>query len=102
MLQVLQALHHPNVVSCKEAFVTGGKLCILMDYCSEGYCKSESSSCTALGDIYIHLTFTSCWICKHVCNGLWQVIWQMLSRRGTGLFYLRQSCWTGSCSFALD
>ena len=36
MLQVLQALHHPNVVSCKEAFVTAGKLCILMDYCSEG------------------------------------------------------------------
>lgn len=35
-MQVLQALHHPNVVSCKEAFVTGGKLCILMDYCSEG------------------------------------------------------------------
>ncbi|DBB05985.1 TPA: hypothetical protein ACH3X3_009975 [Trebouxia sp. C0006] len=34
--KVLQALHHPNVVSCKEAFVTGGKLCILMDYCSEG------------------------------------------------------------------
>ena len=35
-LQVLQALHHPNVVSCKEAFVSSGKLCILMDYCSEG------------------------------------------------------------------
>ena len=36
LIQVLQALHHPNVVSCKEAFVTAGKLCILMDYCSEG------------------------------------------------------------------
>jgi serine/threonine protein kinase len=92
MLQVLQALHHPNVVSCKEAFVSGGKLCILMDYCSEGYCKPESSSCTAPACGSISLSLTSCLICGLVCNGLWQVIWQMPSRRGTGLFYLRQSC----------
>ena len=35
-LQVLQALHHPNIVSCKEAFTSLGKLVIVMDYCSEG------------------------------------------------------------------
>eukprot|EP00891_Asterochloris_glomerata_P000338 jgi/Astpho2/338/e_gw1.00010.181.1_t len=34
--KVLQALHHPNVVSCKEAFTSLGKLIIVMDYCSEG------------------------------------------------------------------
>lgn len=45
-LQVLQALHHPNVVSCKEAFVSGGKLCILMDYCSEGKLKSTIQTTT--------------------------------------------------------
>ena len=68
MLQVLQALHHPNVVSCKEAFVTGGKLCILMDYCSEGYCKPESSSRTAPYYRYIRLSLTSCLICGLACN----------------------------------
>ena len=36
LLQVLQALHHPNIVSCKEAFTCLGKLIIVMDYCSEG------------------------------------------------------------------
>ncbi|KAK9809093.1 hypothetical protein WJX72_009300 [[Myrmecia] bisecta] len=34
--KVLLALNHPNVVSCKESFVEGGKLLIVMDYCSEG------------------------------------------------------------------
>lgn len=50
-MQVLQALHHPNVVSCKEAFVTGGKLCILMDYCSEGefLLDNHAQADTAIG-----------------------------------------------------
>lgn len=45
-MQVLQALHHPNVVSCKEAFISTGKLCILMDYCSEG--KEQHNSFTII------------------------------------------------------
>jgi len=34
--QLLKALKHPNIVSCKESFIEDGKLCIVMDYCSEG------------------------------------------------------------------
>ena len=35
-LQVLQMLHNSNIVSCIESFRHQGKLCIVMDYCSEG------------------------------------------------------------------
>ena len=34
--QVLQMLHNSNIVSCVESFRHQGKLCIVMDYCSEG------------------------------------------------------------------
>ena len=29
-------LHNSNIVSCVESFRHQGKLCIVMDYCSEG------------------------------------------------------------------
>ena len=34
------ALKHPNIVRCLECFTHANKLCIVMDYCSEGdlYC----------------------------------------------------------------
>ena len=35
-VQVLQMLHNSNIVSCIESFRHQGKLCIVMDYCSEG------------------------------------------------------------------
>lgn len=35
-MQLLKALNHPNIVSCHESFIEGGKLCIIMDYCSGG------------------------------------------------------------------
>jgi serine/threonine protein kinase len=35
-LQLLLALKHPNIVRCKECFTSGSKLCIVMDWCSEG------------------------------------------------------------------
>ena len=60
-LQVLQALHHPNVVSCKEAFVSGGKLCILMDYCSEG--KLNSTIQRRLLHCLL-LSCSSCMLCE--------------------------------------
>ncbi|KAK9822923.1 hypothetical protein WJX74_005108 [Apatococcus lobatus] len=34
--QVLKSFNHPNVVRCKETFTDSGKLCIVMEYCSEG------------------------------------------------------------------
>ncbi len=34
--QLLKASRHPIVVSCKECFTSDGKLCIVMEYCSEG------------------------------------------------------------------
>jgi serine/threonine protein kinase len=36
VLQLLLALKHPNIVRCKECFTSGSKLCIVMDWCSEG------------------------------------------------------------------
>ena len=35
-VQVLKSLNHPNVVRCKETFTDSGRLCIVMEYCSEG------------------------------------------------------------------
>jgi serine/threonine protein kinase len=35
-MQLLKALSHPNIVGCRESFVHGGSLCIIMDYCSQG------------------------------------------------------------------
>lgn len=35
-LQVLLMLNHSNIVSCVESFRAQGKLCIVMDFCSEG------------------------------------------------------------------
>lgn len=32
------ALNHPNIVRCVECFTSNNKLCIVMDYCSEGVC----------------------------------------------------------------
>jgi serine/threonine protein kinase len=40
LAQLLMALKHPNIVSCKECFVHQSKLCIVMDYCSEGEAPS--------------------------------------------------------------
>lgn len=34
--QLLMALNHPNIVRCVECFTFNNKLCIVMDYCSEG------------------------------------------------------------------
>ncbi|KAF5839493.1 kinase-like domain-containing protein [Dunaliella salina] len=34
--KLLMALNHPNIVRCVECFVANSKLCIVMDYCSEG------------------------------------------------------------------
>ena len=34
--QVLQSLAHPNIVTCTESFIAGGKLCIVMDFCENG------------------------------------------------------------------
>ena len=34
--QVLLMLNHPNIVGCLESFRAQGKLCIVMDFCSEG------------------------------------------------------------------
>ena len=36
VLQLLMALNHPNIVRCKGCFSNGSKLCIIMDWCSEG------------------------------------------------------------------
>lgn len=36
ILQVLLMLNHSNIVSCVESFRHQGKLCIVMDFCSEG------------------------------------------------------------------
>ena len=30
------ALKHPNIVRCVECFTHANKLCIVMDFCSEG------------------------------------------------------------------
>jgi len=38
MLQLLMALNHPNIVRCVECFIANSKLCIVMDWCSEGEC----------------------------------------------------------------
>jgi NIMA (never in mitosis gene a)-related kinase 1/4/5 len=35
-LQLLKVLKHPNIVTYRESFLDGGKLCIVMDYCSGG------------------------------------------------------------------
>lgn len=35
-MQVLKSFNHPNVVRCKETFTEAGRLCIVMEYCSEG------------------------------------------------------------------
>lgn len=35
-LQLLMALNHPNIVRCTECFIHANKLCIVMDWCSEG------------------------------------------------------------------
>lgn len=35
-LQLLMALNHPNIVRCLECFTHQSKLCIVMDWCSEG------------------------------------------------------------------
>eukprot|EP00879_Flechtneria_rotunda_P025140 GHRR01026700.1.p1 GENE.GHRR01026700.1~~GHRR01026700.1.p1 ORF type:complete len:361 (+),score=125.75 GHRR01026700.1:367-1449(+) len=34
--KLLMALKHPNIVRCKECFTSAQKLCIVMDWCSEG------------------------------------------------------------------
>ena len=34
--QLLMALKHPNIVRCLECFTHANKLCIVMDWCSEG------------------------------------------------------------------
>ncbi len=34
--QLLMALSHPNIVRCLECFTHQSKLCIVMDWCSEG------------------------------------------------------------------
>ncbi len=34
--QLLMALKHPNIVRCIECFTAQSKLCIVMDWCSEG------------------------------------------------------------------
>lgn len=79
MLQVLQALHHPNVVSCKEAFVSAGKLCILMDYCSEGEYLSDDPACRPSRQR------------MPLCNDV-QVIWPMRLKNETGQHCLKQFC----------
>ena len=33
---MLQSLAHPNIVTCTESFIAGGKLCIVMDFCENG------------------------------------------------------------------
>lgn len=45
-LQVLKALNHPNIVRCVECFTHQSKLCIVMDWCSEGeaFIKEERES----------------------------------------------------------
>jgi hypothetical protein len=35
-LQLLMALDHPNIVRCSACFVNPTKVCIVLDYCSEG------------------------------------------------------------------
>lgn len=42
-MQLLMALDHPNIVRCHEAFVSEGKLCIVMDYCSQGEPAQKAS-----------------------------------------------------------
>lgn len=37
-LQLLMALKHPNIVRCHECFTHLNKLCIVMEWCSEGAC----------------------------------------------------------------
>ncbi|KAG1679537.1 hypothetical protein FOA52_011139 [Chlamydomonas sp. UWO 241] len=34
--KLLKALKHPNIVQCTDSFMHGNKLCIVMDWCSEG------------------------------------------------------------------
>jgi serine/threonine protein kinase len=36
LLQLLMALDHPNIVRCSACFVNPTKVCIVLDYCSEG------------------------------------------------------------------
>ncbi|GMH37912.1 hypothetical protein BSKO_05796 [Bryopsis sp. KO-2023] len=42
-----KTLHHPHILSCKEAFVYMNRLCVVMEYCGGGtlYSKVKSSEC---------------------------------------------------------
>ena len=109
LLQVLQALHHPNIVSCKEAFTSLGKLVIVMDYCSEGV---KLLSCTQIAD-KVACAFASG--IQRFQNGLrliertlscradkmalgTQATCVQLSRSERGRCCRSLSCWTGLCS----
>eukprot|EP00397_Hematodinium_sp_SG-2012_P012127 GEMP01012289.1.p1 GENE.GEMP01012289.1~~GEMP01012289.1.p1 ORF type:complete len:779 (+),score=171.01 GEMP01012289.1:170-2506(+) len=41
-VQLLQTLHHPNIVAYHDSFIDGDSLCIVMEYCEQG-------------DLYTHL-----------------------------------------------
>ena len=70
-MQVLLMLNHTNIVSCVESFRAAGKLCIVMDYCSEGErcallyeatkhrawrCFQDANSVIRAGDLHSAMT----------------------------------------------
>lgn len=109
LLQVLQALHHPNVVSCKEAFTSLGKLIIVMDYCSEGVhllscirnagrlaCAFASGIRCLLHEHRLIKRKPSC-RADTMALGM-QATFVQLSRSVRGRCCRSLSCWTGLCS----
>eukprot|EP00882_Tetradesmus_deserticola_P031878 GHRQ01036057.1.p1 GENE.GHRQ01036057.1~~GHRQ01036057.1.p1 ORF type:complete len:156 (+),score=22.39 GHRQ01036057.1:430-897(+) len=56
VLQLLLALKHPNIVRCKECFPSGSKLCIVMDWCSEG---EQRCICSAAPWLQMHAPASS-------------------------------------------
>ena len=46
-----KALHHPNIVSCYDAFYYQGDLCVVMDYCEGGDLNQYKTNHTAESSI---------------------------------------------------
>eukprot|EP00899_Mesostigma_viride_P027352 jgi/Mesvir1/7801/Mv11743-RA.1 len=66
--QLLSRLRHPNIVSCVESFIAGGKLCIVMDWCERGDLSEYLNKQTTLlkEDRVLDLFAQLCLGLKHV------------------------------------
>lgn len=56
------ALNHPNIVRCSEAYTYQNKLCIVMDYCSEGQLHAPWEHETAIpssSNVHRHISHLS-------------------------------------------